>query len=46
MTLLKNGMNLLNINANWQFVLIGVFLIASVVIDKVRSEAAMNKLTE
>ncbi len=46
MTLLKNGMNLLNINANWQFVLIGVFLIISVVIDKIRRDAAMNKLTE
>ena len=46
MTLLKNGMNLLNINANWQFVLIGIFLIISVVIDKIRRDAAMNKLTE
>ena len=46
MTLLKNGMNLLNINANWQLVLIGVFLIISVVIDKIRRDAAMNKLTE
>ncbi len=46
MTLLKNGMNLLNINANWQFVLIGVFLVISVVVDKIRRDAAMNKLTE
>ena len=46
MTLLKNGMNLLNINANWQFVLIGIFLVISVVIDKIRRDAAMNKLAE
>lgn len=46
MTLLKNGMNLLNLNANWQFVLIGIFLVISVVIDKIRRDAAMNKLAE
>ena len=46
MTLLKNGMNLLNINANWQFVLIGIFLVILVVIDKIRRDAAMNKLAE
>ena len=44
MTLLKNGMNLLNINANWQFVLIGIFLVISVVVDTIRREREMSKL--
>jgi ribose/xylose/arabinose/galactoside ABC-type transport system permease subunit len=46
MTLLKNGMNLLKINANWQFVLIGIFLIVSVIIDQIRREREMNKIDQ
>ena len=46
MTLLKNGMNLLKINPNWQFVLIGVFLIISVIIDQIRREREMNKIDQ
>ncbi len=46
MTLLKNGMNLLNINANYQFILIGGFLVLSVWIDKIRRETALAALSE
>ncbi len=46
MTLLRNGLNLLNINANYQFILVGIFLVVSVWLDKVRREHAMSALSE
>ncbi|MGI6664865.1 MAG: ABC transporter permease [Christensenellaceae bacterium] len=46
MTLLKNGLNLLKINTNWQFILIGLCLVISVWIDKIRRERAMSTLSE
>lgn len=42
MTLLQNGFNLLNISTNYQMILIGVVLIISVIIDRIRREKAMS----
>lgn len=42
MTLLQNGFNLLNINTNYQLILIGVVLIISVIVDRIRREKAMS----
>ena len=46
MTLIRNGLNLMKINPQWQFIVIGIMLIFAVFIDKIRRERAMNTLSE
>ena len=43
MGVLRNGLNLLNVSAAWQTVVIGVVIVAAVWVDVVRQRAAQNK---
>jgi ribose transport system permease protein len=40
MAVLRNGLNLLNVSASWQTVVIGVVIVGAVLVDVVRKRAA------